>query len=248
MIEQKLFLYRKGLIPPVVTTSPLTIRHTSGTTDTKNNNKKTQCFKKHAPNSQKQAVVYAKRTVRHTNLNIALLNICSLKNKVLNLEKLADDRNILGKPLNFICLSEHWLREYEVQTTIIKNFEIVSSNARHIYKNGGTLIASSSNNSFQIRSRDDLQAENCEKHFETSALGMRLKNRKSKIIVLLNLYRSPSGDTNIFFDKLEIILKCISKEKSDFVTCGDFNIDLMTNKIHRNKLMDLIGSFGGNLL
>lgn len=172
-----------------------------------------------------------------------MLNICSLKNKVLNLEKLADDRKNLGKALNFICLTEHWLREYEVQSTIIQNFEILSSNSRQIFKNGGTMIASSSNNGFETRSRIDLQIENCEKHFETSAIEMRLKNRKSKI-VLLNLYRSPSGDIKMFFDKFEKVLNLISNEKSDFVICGDFNIDLNSNTIHKNKLMDLVKSFG----
>lgn len=120
----------------------------------------------------------------------------------------------------------------------------MSSNSRSVFKNGGTLIASSSNNAFQTRSRSDLQNENCEKHFESSAIEMRLKNRKSKI-VLLNLYRSPSGDIEIFLKKLEVILIRISNEKSDFIICGDFNIDLKSKTNHKNKLMDLFKSFGG---
>ena len=112
------------------------------------------------------------------------MNICSLKNKILNLEKLANDRKNSNKDLNFICLTEHWLKAHEMEGTILNNYEILSNSCRQSFKNGGTLIASSENNCFHIKVRKDLQHENTEKIFESSVVEFKLNKKNCDCVSL----------------------------------------------------------------
>lgn len=110
-------------------------------------------------------------------MNIALLNICSLKNKTQELEKLVNDARIKNNNINFVCLTEHWLKDPEMNCALINNFEIVSNNTRKNFNNGGTLIASSNSNLYKVKERKDLQSFNMEKNFESSAVQVTLNKR-----------------------------------------------------------------------
>lgn len=62
--------------------------------------------------------------------------------------------------------------------------------------------------------------------------------------VIICIYRTPSSDPNIFFEKLTLILErfIIDKNKK-IVLAGDFNINMLKNDVNSSKLRDLIANF-----
>jgi hypothetical protein len=47
---------------------------------------------------------------------------------------------------------------------------------------------------------------------------------KTANLIILSLYRAPSGDINEFLKRLDAILKYLYSPKSEFIICGDINI------------------------
>jgi exonuclease III len=48
---------------------------------------------------------------------------------------------------------------------------------------------------------------------------------KSANLIILSLYKAPSGDTDKFLKRLDTILKSLYSPKSEFITYGDININ-----------------------
>ena len=64
--------------------------------------------------------------------------------------------------------------------------------------------------------------------------------------MIVCLYRSPSGDISLFFEKLDSILNTIANvEKTNFIVCGDFNIDFQMESNHQKFLRNLFSDYGG---
>jgi len=71
----------------------------------------------------------------------------------------------------------------------------------------------------------------------------------SHTIIILAIYRSPSGNFAYFLDSLESILNCVYNNSIDTVLCGDLNVNYL-NDNHKNQLLDsLLSSYSlhGNL-
>jgi exonuclease III len=49
----------------------------------------------------------------------------------------------------------------------------------------------------------------------------------TKTANLISLYTAPSGDVNEFLKRLDAILKCLYSPKSEFIICGDININYL---------------------
>lgn len=59
--------------------------------------------------------------------------------------------------------------------------------------------------------------------FET--VGVRLTSNCDAKLVIIGLYRSPNGCINIFFERLDSLLKFFDSKKVQHIVIGDFNID-----------------------
>jgi hypothetical protein len=46
-------------------------------------------------------------------------------------------------------------------------------------------------------------------------------------LIILRMYRSPSGDINEFLKRLDAILKYMYSPKSEFIICGDINVNYL---------------------
>lgn len=171
-----------------------------------------------------------------------MLNICSLKNKVLLLENFINEKLKEKCTPDFILITEHWLKELDVQNYQLKNYRICSHNCRDNFKNGGTMILANQSYNKNIKIKQKFQKFNCEKVYECSALEIRVKSDK---VILLCMYRAPSGDFKLFLEKLEASFALISKMKKKFIIGGDFNIDLLLNTDKSRALKHLIKQFDG---
>lgn len=149
------------------------------------------------------------------NLNLLYLNVQCIRNKINFLEALTVD-----KYFNVVCLSEHWLNKKEVSDFVIENFNIKSYFCRETYKNGGViiLVKNSDFKQMNIKTLHHLENLSIEKDCEIAAI---LINEIKTVII--NIYRSPSGDFSIFLETIEKLLNSI---KTDFsiIIGGDFNV------------------------
>ena len=82
---------------------------------------------------------------------------------------------------------------------------------------------------------------NCvEKDLEICAID--LETAASKLIIL-SLYRSPTGDFNRFIKNLDETLKSLYKPKTEFIICGDININYLIESNHKNQLSSLLTTY-----
>jgi endonuclease/exonuclease/phosphatase family metal-dependent hydrolase len=62
-------------------------------------------------------------------------------------------------------------------------------------------------------------------------------------ILVLCIYRSPSGNFDYFINKLEKVLKFLQKAKTEFIICGDFNTNFLNETVHKTQLLLLLQTF-----
>lgn len=126
---------------------------------------------------------------------------------------------------DIICLTEHHLKvEAITQLKIHPEFNVVSHSCRNRFKGGGTVvlikkqILSNPNYTFTELIKD--------KDLEFAACKLELPVGKLNILCI---YRSPSGNIDIFFTSLRKILDKLDPEDKT-LGVGDFNIDLDKKK------------------
>lgn len=145
-------------------------------------------------------------------------NVQSLKNKVQSLEVILNELN----PISCLCICEHWCDETELLSVVFENFRLASYFCRLWHKCGGACIFI--HDSIQFKRRNDLELLSDELNFEVAAIELTDTNNVPLIIVCI--YRSPSGKIDVFFGKIEQLFFKIVCVRCKIVLCGDFNIDL----------------------
>jgi exonuclease III len=168
------------------------------------------------------------------NISFKILhqNINGMKGKIneLMLSFVNDEPSI-------ICLSEHHLREYEMEGTHIPNYRVGASYCRKKHKKGGVCIFVYEDYNFTVL---NLQKFSKEKDIEIA--GIKLELNKVRIIVLC-IYRSPVGDFDYFLTKLDFILNSLYKFNTEFIICGDININYLENNNRKTKLETLLNTY-----
>ena len=79
-----------------------------------------------------------------------------------------------------------------------------------------------------------------EKVFEICALKMKIK---SAHLLVLCVYRSPSGDFSYFLTQLERVLNKLYNITTSIILCGDFNVNFMDSSSRSSALESLLHSF-----
>jgi hypothetical protein len=71
---------------------------------------------------------------------------------------------------------------------------------------------------------------------------MKVNLHKSNIVIVI-IYRSPSGNYNYFLRKVELFLKSLSTKKTEYIICGDINIDYLQNHSRKQHLDLLLATY-----
>lgn len=161
-------------------------------------------------NKNKKSTASAKNTssAKNEKLNIALLNIRSIRNKLNELEMFVDD---LNKKPHIIIITETWLREDELKIFNLKNYQTIG-NCRTIQRGGGIL--------FFIRDTIRFKIIRNEQYCKSHLLLINLNDFNMKIA---GFYRSPATKPEVFLDILENTLG-----KNENLLClGDVNFDIL---------------------
>lgn len=170
-----------------------------------------------------------------TFLKIIHINIQSLCNKINEVQLFLND----VQP-DVVCFTEHWLLDdYKVH---FPGFNVTGYFCRRFTTHGGVIIYTRSEfDAIEIKKITN-SAE--EIHIECTAIKCTVDNFS---FCILTLYRSPKGNVDKFFNKLDVILNEALKTCDYVVLNGDLNIDAMddTNKQYTNGLLrDVFDSFG----
>lgn len=165
--------------------------------------------------------------------NILLLNINTINvNKINNLTV-----DIKSYPnLNFLCLVETGVKPDLINIVHINGYKLVSSYCRSSFKCGGVGIWAKE---FIDVKEINLEKDCTEQHFEICAASFK---KNGTTCIILNCYRSPAGDAELFLKKIVDVLNKLFTPTVDFILCGDFNFDKYNNK-YFNSLCTVLSSF-----
>ena len=120
---------------------------------------------------------------------------------------------------HLIRLSEHHLKYTEIDIVHIPTYKSGAKYCRMILKCGGVCI--------YIHKDIDFFNINLSKYYKEQDLeiaAIKLKLNKKKVIVIC-AYRAPSRDLEYFFEQLDIIFNSLQNSKTEFLLCGDLNIN-----------------------
>jgi exonuclease III len=124
-----------------------------------------------------------------------------------------------------LCLTEHHLKNYEIDATPTSNYKLGAKYCRKKPKTAGVCIYIQEALKFTSIS---LQKHCKEQDIEITAVQLKLKKKN---VIIICVYRTPSGDFDYFLNKLDYILNYLHNYKTEFIICGDININYLgTNK------------------
>lgn len=119
-----------------------------------------------------------------------------------------------------LCITEHWLKHFELQTINVSNFDLGSCYCRPTIGHGGSCIYVSKNIKFK---EIDCNCFSVEQVCEVSAVELTEQN-----IVIICVYRSNLTNVSQFYPCLERLLDFLVDSGKDCVVLGDFNIDFLS--------------------
>lgn len=134
---------------------------------------------------------------------------------LINIQELKDKNT----DIDVICITEHFMLAGYEQYLNIHNYTLASSFSRTGNKRGGSCILVKKE--YKFRELPQINKRSINNVFECCAV--ELLDYK---IVIICLYRIPKqSNLNLFFDRLDNVLKFISKiSHNNIVIAGDFNI------------------------
>ena len=136
-----------------------------------------------------------------------------------------------------MCLTEHHLNDQEINLTAFDQYKLSAKFCRKHHKNGGSCIFVHESTNFNTIPTDHIYKE---KDFEICATKLDFFNTNVIIIVI---YRSPSGDYNYFLQKLELFINSVRTTKSQLIICGDINVDYLLIHNRRQQLDMLLVNY-----
>ncbi|PNF30889.1 hypothetical protein B7P43_G06095, partial [Cryptotermes secundus] len=120
---------------------------------------------------------------------------------------------------------------------VVENYKLGASYCRREALKGGTCIF--------VQNHLNCVAVNLETYcldfdVELSALKIQVD---LLIILILVVYRAPSGNFLHFMHKMDSVLKLLYNTKVELIVCGDFNIDYLTDNDRKRQLNSLLNSY-----
>ena len=110
------------------------------------------------------------------------------------------------------------------------NYYLASRPSRQSYSGGGVCMYI---NSYLKSSVIDLSQYCIEKVIEFCAFEMNIGNH---LVILLCIYRSPSGNFGEFAIQLDLILKYLYESKLEFIICVDINVNYLIDSSSAQQL------------
>jgi len=146
-------------------------------------------------------------------------NICGLPNKK---EELL--HSLTEHPVHIICLTEHHLHDEELEGMIFNKYTLGAKFCRKAHKGGGMCILTEENLHFA-----NINLDKYSKEMDIEICAIRMHTPSCTIVVVM-VYRSPTGDVTYFLNTLETAIDQLYNNTTNIIICGDINI----NYLHDN--------------
>lgn len=166
-------------------------------------------------------------------LKIVQQNIQGINNKIERLEILLHIMDI-----DVMCLTEHWLNVTAIAPLHIMDYDLVGCYNREILTHGGVAIFIKSSFAHLAADLPLVNKMSSEKNFE--AVGIELKDTN---LIIVCIYRSPSGDFDSFVEACSRMLTYVSLRNKHLVICGDFNVNFLLPTHDVKILLDLFNTY-----
>jgi hypothetical protein len=168
-------------------------------------------------------------------------NVCSLSNKIDQMEFLLSEENP-----DFAIFTEHGLKVGEVRSVKLLKYQYVSSYCRESFKGGGVIILSGENTfADEIILPEDSCKEKC---FEAAVCKAGpIIDTNTCATYIVGVYRSPSGSFDDFLFMFGNLLEYLCRPGVEVVIMGDLNIDSLQDSSNLGRLLDLISIHGLHL-
>jgi hypothetical protein len=187
------------------------------------------------PNNKSIVLPIANNDKECKNKKIVVLhqNICSLTPKTTELEVLLCSEL---KPVNVICLTEHWQSELKLNCINITDFKLVSAFGRSSSEHGGSGI--------YVKNGLETKEISCVAGIsEKKIFAMSLIELPANKLLIVCIHRSPMEEFDKFLSKLEMVIERLLKKGKILSLCGDWNIDFLSDNGNLNDLKDLLLSY-----
>ena len=172
----------------------------------------------HALNSCKYYLPFDISCTSSNNLNVMHLNIRSLRSKLDSFISLI---STMGCEFDIMSISESWLSDDIVKDYCVPGYTLVFNNRQNM-RGGGVAIYIK--NKFKFSNRNDLDVNN--KLVISKFVELQIANNKN--IIVGCIYRTPSRDTNSYFNYFDHLSDILITEHNKLqIIMGDFNFDLL---------------------
>jgi hypothetical protein len=204
------------------------------------NNISKQAYKSHLLANLNANEIYSMHRHEVSNKNDDINNLFKIYHP--NIRGLKGKINECMLPLlteapHLICLTEHHLKNYETDVTPISKYKLGTKYCRKNLKNGSVCIYIQEALKF---TNINLQNHYKEQDIEITAVQLKL-NKKN--VTIFCVYGAPLGNFDYFLNKLDNILNCLHNHKTEFVICGDININYLETNNKKKKLDNLLGTY-----
>jgi len=160
-------------------------------------------------------------------------NVCGIKGKTDELIG-----SVSPNPPHILCFSEHHLKTPEIDQISIDGYRLGAVYSRQVLKGGGVCIFIQNN----------LECTNVEldkycKEQDIEACMIKLTSTLHNILIM-TVYRAPSGNFNLFLKKLDDVLKSLYRADLKVIICGDININYLTEGDRKSQLDAMLLTYG----
>lgn len=162
-------------------------------------------------------------------------NVQSLGNAVDKINDLLNDHI----ECKFLCITEHWKSSEQLKSLSLKNFKLSASYCRDPGQHGGSAIYVHKSIK-NVRQRNKINKLSSKSEFECAAIECDLNGFQ---IIMVSVYRPPTGNVTKFLDILEKLLISIISENKNILIAGDFNIDILKESGNRTDFLSVMQSF-----
>ncbi|XP_039301249.1 uncharacterized protein LOC120356382, partial [Nilaparvata lugens] len=167
------------------------------------------------------------KTTNLKKIKMFLINICSLRSKLNQLELILSDNST-----DVVCINEHWLSNDEIKLYVPSGFTLAASYCRSPpLTHGGSSILVKNSIKYSSMNVSNFCVE---KVFEISAI--KLVHNKG---IIISVYRTPDSNIQDFLSKLEEVLNYITEKSYSFIAiAGDFNLNIL--ELHRPEIQQFL--------
>ncbi|XP_046683553.1 uncharacterized protein LOC124369570 [Homalodisca vitripennis] len=173
------------------------------------------------------------------NLTIFHQNVDRIQNKIEIL-----NHTLLQLNPDLVVITEHGNSPEQILNTKLINFSLVAAYCREDRMKGGVAIYK--NNSLKNET-SNLELEHLSIPLVCEVAAMRITLSNSKVLLIVGIYRPPSGSLAHTRQALEILAEILdllpTNNNSHVLLIGDININDLESKTERSMLNELLASF-----